>query len=173
MLPVLGGIWGWIRATWSAITRPGCASLGADRPGATPAGAERRARGPRPAPPRRDRSRALQVAAIRAAISSSVQPSRSASRRSSPVSPYRQRSQVPSAVRRPRSQVRQNGAVVEAITPDRGSVGQGESLGRGPVSRARPARSSRSAAPAARESPAGSPPDPSTTRLRHPRPCIR
>jgi len=52
------------------------------------------------------------------ASSWSLAPRRSGSRRSMPRAAYRHRNQVPSAVTRLRSQVRQNGAVTEAMMPN-------------------------------------------------------
>ena len=75
MLPVLGGIWGWMSATWSAISRRGCAFRAGDRRAGSRSGAGRPARQAPPAPRPRGRCAPRQaVGDARAAISSSVGP---------------------------------------------------------------------------------------------------
>ena len=66
MLPVFGGICGWMSATWSAISRRACASRAEDRRGGSRSGTARRGRRVRRAPRRRDRCARLQVSPIRA-----------------------------------------------------------------------------------------------------------
>ena len=159
------------RAT--ALARPACASPDADRGAGDPPGSAVNDRARPDAPRHRDRFAppTSRESAVRGARRS--RPPGAARRRSVPCAAYRHRYQSPSAVSRLRSQLSQNGSVVEEMIPKIVPSGSGIAIGgRGrlfdhrrdrAVVRRRGVAASRAARPRAA----------STSASRRRRPCTR